>query len=718
MSLAITEDHRALAEVARSFLAQHGARAAARAQLEAESESLPGFWKELTGLGWLGLHLPEERGGEGYGLPELAVVLEALGEVVAPGPFLPTVLASALLDRSGAEPGLVADLVSGSKTAGVGFGGRLTHDAGKVSGEAGPVLGGAVADVLLLGAGNDVVAVRADAHGVTRTPTTDLDPTRRAPRVSLEGTPATVFAGARPLLVRLSRVLAAAEAAGVANACTAMAVAYAKEREQFGRTIGSFQAVKHLCADMLVEAETATAAAWDAARCDPAETSSDLAAAVAAARALPAAVACAQINIQVHGGIGFTWEHDAGIYLRRANALSALVGALGDAELEVAALSAAGAVRKYSIDLPPEAEQYRAEAATVAAEVKELPRDRQRARLAETGYFVPHWPRPWGRDADAAEQLVIEEEFAGLRLPSMGITAWNILTIVQAGTPEQAQRWAPAALAGDEEWCQLFSEPSAGSDAAAIRTKGVRTEGGWMVSGQKVWTSNARACRWGFATVRTDASGSKHQGVTMMAIDLERDGVDVRPLREITGDALFNEVFFDDVFVPDEDVVGEVGRGWAVARNVLGNERVLIGGGGGSGSSLQFEATHLLGLIDRYAPDDAGYLRRAGELIADQQCQRLLNLRQAARAVQGADPGPEGNITKLLIGRHTQRATELALKLAGPDAASSTGSGLDGLLARGYLLGRCLTIAGGTTEIVKNQIAERILKLPRDPLLK
>lgn len=282
MSLAITEDHRALAEVARSFLADRGGRAPARAQLEAESERLPDFWKELAGLGWLGLHLPEELGGEGYGLPELAVVVEALGEVVAPGPFLPTVLASALLHH--ADPGnvLLADLVSGARTAGIGFAGSLTVDGDTASGKAGAVLGGALADVLLLVTGQDVLVVTADADGVTRTATEDLDPTRRSPRVTLANAPATVLPGARPLLVRLARVLAAAEAAGIANACTAMAVAYAKEREQFGRTIGSFQAVKHLCADMLVEAETATAAAWDAARCDPGDAATDLAAAVAA----------------------------------------------------------------------------------------------------------------------------------------------------------------------------------------------------------------------------------------------------------------------------------------------------------------------------------------------------------------------------------------------------------------------------------------------------
>lgn len=714
MSLAITEDHRALTEVARSFLAKADARGAARALLDAEQETLPPFWSELKSLGWFGLHLPEERGGEGYGLPELAIVVEALASAVAPGPFLPTVLASAVLAIADAEPELVATLATGERTAGVGFGGSLRLDGSSVHGDAGPVLGAGLADVLLLPVGDDVVVVERSASGVSVKAGRDLDPTRRFPGVRLDGAPAVVLPGARPVLVRVARVLAAAEAAGIASACTEMAVAYAKEREQFGRTIGSFQAVKHLCADMLVEAEMATAAAWDAARCDPADPASELACAVAAARALPAAVENAQDNIQVHGGIGFTWEHDAGIYLRRANSLASLVGALGDVELEISALVAGGAVRRYSIDLPPEAEQYRAEAAAVAAEVAGLEPDRQRAKLAETGYFVPHWPKPWGRGADAAEQLVIEEEFADVKLPGMGITAWNVLTIIQAGTPEQAQRWVPAALAGEEQWCQLFSEPSAGSDAAAIKTKGVRTEGGWIVTGQKVWTSNARACRWGFATVRTDSSGPKHSGVTMMAIDLESQGVEVRPLREITGDALFNEVFLDEVFVPDDDVVGEVGQGWGVARTVLGNERVSIGGGSGSGESLLgFGAAQLVPLIERRAPGDTGHLRTAGGLIAEEQCQRLLNLRQAVRAVQGSGPGPEGNITKLVNGEHIQRVTEFALKVAGPAAITD-----DRTLTRAYLYGRCYTIAGGTTEIVRNQIAERILKLPRDPLLK
>jgi alkylation response protein AidB-like acyl-CoA dehydrogenase len=147
----------------------------------------------------------------------------------------------------------------------------------------------------------------------------------------------------------------------------------------------------------------------------------------------------------------------------------------------------------------------------------------------------------------------------------MGITEWVMLTIVETGTDDQRSRWVEPALRGQEAWCQLFSEPNAGSDAAAIRTSATRIDGGWRVTGQKVWTSNAHNCRWGLATVRTDPGAAKHRGVTMMAIDLHADGVTIRPLREMTGESLFNEVFFDEVLVPDCDVVGEVGQGWQVA---------------------------------------------------------------------------------------------------------------------------------------------------------
>jgi alkylation response protein AidB-like acyl-CoA dehydrogenase len=296
----------------------------------------------------------------------------------------------------------------------------------------------------------------------------------------------------------------------------------------------------------------------------------------------------------------------------------------------------------------------------------------------------------------------------------MGITGWVTLTIVQAGTDEQRARWVEPVLRGKEMWCQLFSEPYAGSDAAAVRTSAVKVDGGWRVTGQKVWTSAAQKCQWGLATVRTDPNGGKHAGVTMMAVDLRGKGVEVRPLREMTGEALFNEVFFDDVFVPDADVVGEVGQGWRVARATLGNERISIGGGTGSGS-IKLTADGLVALLDKASGSNGeSRLRRVGEVIAEVYTLRPLNIRIAARALAGAGPGPEANVTKLLKAESSQHLTELATELAGP--AFITGDASD--LVHDYLFARCLTIGGGTSEIMRNTIAERILGLPRDPLVK
>ncbi len=706
MPLAITDDHKALAEVARSFLT--GQRVAARGLLEQADEPLPAFWKELASLGWLGLAVPEEFGGEGAGLGELAVVLEELGRVVAPGPFLPTVLASAILVEAGSaelKASLLPGLVDGSKVGAVGL--AAVEENGRVTDDL--VLGGGLADVVLLVVGDDVVVVDA-ATTERQIPKAGLDPTRRSAKVSASATIGRI-AGAGAVARRLARVLGAAEAAGSAYACLDMAVAYAKERSQFGRTIGTFQAVKHHCANLLVDAELAVAAAWDAARAEPGTPEAELAAAIAAVRSVPNAVRAAEMNIQLHGGIGFTWEHDAQLYLRRAIVLAAYVARTGVAEHEVATLVGSGVRRSPDLDLPPEAEQYRAAVQAFVASLEGKDARSLRNAMAESGYLVPHWPAPWGRDASAAEQLVIEQEFAGIDTPSLGITAWNIQTIVQHGTPEQIEHWTGPALRGETEWCQLFSEPGAGSDAAAISTRGVRVDGGWRVTGQKVWTTRAHLSDWGFATVRTDSSGAKHAGITMMAIDLKTPGVDVRPLRQLSGDSMFNEVFFDDVFVPDECVVGEVGQGWRVARATLGNERVSIGGG--AAGVLPLRAWHLLPLAAA-SPDPQVAQRDVGALIADELTTRLMLLRQAARAVGGTEPGPEGNLSKLFSSEHGQRVAELGVRLAGAAAVM----GGNELVMRTYLYGRSMTIAGGTSEIARNQVAERLLGLPRDPLIK
>jgi 3-oxochol-4-en-24-oyl-CoA dehydrogenase len=296
-----------------------------------------------------------------------------------------------------------------------------------------------------------------------------------------------------------------------------------------------------------------------------------------------------------------------------------------------------------------------------------------------------------------------------------------ILTLIQHATPDQVKRWVPAALNQEVIWCQLFSEPGAGSDAAGIRTRGTRVRGdgevgggGWLVNGQKVWTSGAQLARYGFATVRTNPDAPKHQGITTMVIDMQAKGVSVRPLKMPTGNSDFNEVFFDDVFVPDDNVVGPVDGGWAVARATLGNESVSIGGGAGSAMTLPPDA--VIGPLDAHPERLPGGQARVGRLLASNQAMTALNLRGAHRAVAGGGPGPEGNITKLLLSENGHEAAAILAALAGPDLAFLDSPGaLAGTLV---LMNRSMSIAGGTSEIKRNQIAERILGLPRDPLIR
>ncbi|NVN51026.1 acyl-CoA dehydrogenase [Mycolicibacterium hippocampi] len=717
-ALAISDDHQDLAEAVSGQLTRLRTLATARASLEGGSSHPSEIWSAATELGWIGLAIGEDFGGSGFGLAELAVVLECQGRQLCPGPFLPSVSAAVVIDRCAPESvrtQLLPALATGETVGALGVSGSLSVSSDLVvTGESSAVLGAPDADVLVLAAGDDVVVVDVGAEGVTVTALEPLDTTRSTGSVALREVtvPADrVLRGAARNARTVFRILASAEAVGVSWAALEMAVEYAKVREQFGRTIGTFQAVKHHAANMLVDAEVATAATWDAARADDLD-SAWFPAAVAASHAIRAQVFNAQNNIQLHGGIGYTWEHDAHLYLRRARMLAALMADGADPLLDVVEGQRSGRALGASFTLPPESGEYRTQAGAAAAEVRALPADQQRDFLVESGYLVPHWPKPWGRGADVLEQLAIEEEFADIRRPDMGITGWVALTIAQAGTADQRERWVEPVLRGQVMWCQLFSEPGAGSDAAAVRTSAKKVDGGWRVTGQKVWTSLAHMCQWGLATVRTDFDAQKHAGVTMMAIDMKSEGVKVNPLRGITGDAHFNEVFFDDVFVPDSDVVGDVNKGWLVARATLGNERISIGGG--SGAIGGTTPDQLVELLDSSPATSDRYVRRAGEVIAEIHSLRLLNLRRATRAIAGAEPGPEGNVTKLLVAESGQHLTELAFELAGTAAVV----GQTPQLTLSYLGNRAMTIAGGTSEITRNTIAERILGLPRDPLLK
>ena len=734
MPIAITDTQRALAESIRNWAARAHPLELVRAG-EREPAAGGPVWRALADIGLFGIAVPEELGGAAASVADAAAAVEAAAAVLAPGPIPGTVLAAALLGRhpdEAAAKELAPALAAGAAQAAVALDpgaatARTLDDGGLVvDGEVGLVLGAHAGAHLLLGTrlddGQDRWFVLAPGTGgVTVETVTPMDLSRPLARVRLAAAtvPATaVIAGLRTqTVVDWTLTLATAEAAGVADWCVRTAADYAGVREQFGRKIGSFQAVKQLCADMLCRSEQAAALAWDAARAaddDPAQHG--FAAAAAAAAALEAAVDNAKDCIQVLGGIGFTWEHDAHFYLRRAVALKQLLGGGARWRRRVARLAVDGVRRRAEVD-PAEyagddataVAAERAEIAARAAAIAAAPEADRRAELAASGYLVPHWPRPYGLDASPLRQLAIDAELdrAGVARPNLVIGGWAAPTILEHGTPHQAQRFVWPTLRGEITWCQLFSEPGAGSDLAALRTKAERVPDGWQLTGQKVWTSLAHHADWAICLARTDATVAKHKGITYFLVDMRSPGIEIRPLREITGDVRFNEVFLTDVFVPDECVVGEVNGGWRLARTTLANERVAMSGSSSLGEALEaLVAVVRSGRGGETGPDELG------RLVVEAAGCAALDLRAVVRSLGGQDPGPESSVRKLIGVHHRQAVAELAQEMLGADGA--VGDDTVGSVQYEFLLSRCLSIAGGTTQVLRNVAAERLLGLPRE----
>ena len=737
MAIGIGDDHEELRRTVRRWVETRCPPAVPRALLDAGEESLPAFWDELAGQGWLGIHVAEEYGGQGFGLMELAVVVEELARATVPGPVLSTMLAAAVLAGS-SEPAdgkeLLPRLVDGSLPAAVALPGSGSL-AAEVGDDGSLTLSGTLRPVLAAGSGARLVVVPArlpagpgaeswcaielDAGGVGVEPLASLDLTRRVVAIVVDGAvvvPERRFGGVTTRLVReRALALAAAECAGGSRWCLETATQHAKDRRQFGRPIGQFQAVKHRLADMLVSVEQVTALSWDAARAaDDAEADqTGLSAVLAGAVALDGYVEAAKGCVQVLGGMGFTWEHDAHIHLRRALSLRQLLGGSAALRLEASRAALGGSRRTLAAELPAEAEAVRDEIRAMVAEVAAASGGAEKRRLmVHHGLMAPHWPVPYGRGAGPVEQLVIDEELAaaGVFRPSIAVGAWALPTIIAHGTVEQQERFVGPTLEGRIGWCQLFSEPGAGSDLAALSTRATRDGGGFVLNGQKVWTSMAQKADWGICLARTDPEAAKHEGITYFLVDMKSSGIEVRPLREITGAEMFNEVFFTDVFVPDDCVVGDVNGGWRLARTTLANERVSMS----SGATFGFGIERILGALEGGGDaSDSVVLDEIGGLLAEAQSIALLGARTTLRSVSGVEPGPEASVRKLLGAEHEQRVQELGLVLLGAEGASTEGDGAQ--WSHGFLSTRCLTIAGGTSEVQRNVIGERILGLPRDP---
>ena len=384
-------------------------------------------------------------------------------------------------------------------------------------------------------------------------------------------------------------------------------------------------------------------------------------------------------------------------------------------------------MRDVSVPLPGDDDPFRADVRTWLAE---HPRPSSET-LARAGLVAPHWPRPWGRDATPVEQLIVDDELrrAGVRRPNNPIgIGWAGPTILMAGTQQQKDDYLFNILSGAKFWCQLFSEPESGSDLASLRTHAVRDGDEWVVNGQKIWTSGAQVASYGILLARTDTNADKHHGITYFICPMDAAGIEVRPIKEMTGGATFNEVFFTNVRIPAGNVVGDVNDGWRLARVTLANERVSLSTGGalwGMGPS----ATDVIDACRAHRKSgamlDAVTRDEVTRLYIEHGILELVRMRTLAQRLAGREPGPEASVRKVLADEHGQRVMETGRRLVGAAGMLATATGAatpaefapfaDAGWTRGYLFARALTIGGGTGEVQRNILAERVLGLPRDP---
>ena len=712
MALGLTEDQRALAESLTDWASGAATTDLVRSAEHDGAGAFGDLWAELTKLGVASIAVPEQLGGAGGSFLDLACALEACAAALVPGPLLTTALAATLLCEQTDRPGVrdvLGGIVEGTCTVAVALSpADLAVEDGRVT-----------AHVVLGTVPGHTPPVRL-VRPVVRRQRARLRCERRARKVGRPLAPRRVRATGRRTTLggAFAGRRAGARARGHARRCggcgrRAMGAAHGCRLRQGARAVREadrvVQAVKHLCAQMLEVSECATAVAWDAAAAyDDGDDQLIFAAAVAGAVALDAAVGNAQDCIQVLGGVGFTWEHDAHLYLRRAMTNRQLLGGSDGWRLALADAALTGARRSAHVDLGAEGDRTRAQVRAQLAEVAALDGHERRVALAEAGLLAPHWPRPFGLGAGPLDQVVIDEEIraAGVTRPDLAIGAWAAPTILEHGTDDQRDRFVAPTLRGEVTWCQLFSEPGAGSDLASLRTKAERVEGGWRLTGQKVWTSLAQQADWAICLARTNPDVPQHQGISYFLLDMSSAGIDIRPLREMTGEALFNEVFLDGVLVPDDCVVGEVDGGWKLARTTLANERVAM-----SGSSLGVSLERALQAVSEQAEVGQALRLRLGTAVAEATTLRTLGLRSTLRSLAGQGPGPESSVQKLVGVRQRQDSAELALTILGEGAV--LGDAAAQAAWHEALTTRCLSIAGGTTQVLRNVAAERILGLPR-----
>jgi alkylation response protein AidB-like acyl-CoA dehydrogenase len=775
MSFEITDEQLSLRLAVNDLL---DVRSNARASYDGGTPLDRDLWAGLANMGVLALSAPGSIGGPDGSFMDEVLTAECLGASAAAVPVVGIALLGHLLGTIGGTPAkaILAEALSGervvlaavSASLGLDLSFMAASDGGSwsISGQIDDLLEGAGADAYLLPATVEGelawFLVNVGDPGVEANDQPSLDQGQRLGRLVCRQATAT-YVGSCPDGDRTeysrALVLLAAQAVGAAGRALDISVAYAKDRRQFGQPIGRFQAIKHTLAEMLIDVENARSATYNAAwALDEARDDRELAVTMAKAVATENAVRVIHHAIQVHGGIGYTWEHDLHLLLRRAKTASVVLGSpdthfdvlgaqLFEGKIKRSANGKRGVSSKDTaalssvIDAAGDRAFLDEFSEWLDANLPEgwgtpnfrLPRDPSERRaflvelqrsMAEGNWVGIHWPKEFGgRDATLAQQITYHAELVRRGIPPFpghrGITIVGP-SLIRHGTPDQQRRFIDRIRRGDDLWAGGFSEPGAGSDLASLRTRGVIEGDSVRVNGQKVWTSSAQWCNWIYTLVRTNPDAPKHQGISVVLIPLDSPGITVRPIRQITGSAEFNEIFFDDVVVPVGNILGPVDGGWAVNRTTLSHEHFTLFIGAQARHARSVDS-----LIDGVLRRGEGESRlpslrvrnRLARQWAISQLLLINGLRNVARVQAGGEPGPEGSIMKV-FGQESEKALfELAFDLVGPRAVLDRGAENApdrGKWLFGYLSSRAATIGGGTSEIHLNKIGENVLGLPRD----
>jgi alkylation response protein AidB-like acyl-CoA dehydrogenase len=706
------------------------------------------LWAQVAEQGWIAAPLPEAVGGFDLGWHVAGDLARLCGRHTASVPLIPGLVGATALAAAGLD-GLATEVATGQHIVALALGEEGSDLPacvdGKLNGKVPHAAFGAVADILLLavrsGEAISLACVELGDVGVTREPTRIIDNGRAGARLTFAGANATILGDAKQVdQARLkAATLTAFEQIGGAEQCLELACNYARERKAFGQPIGAFQAIKHKLADFYAAIEMARGCA--SAALDDVEAGSARLSTTAPAARLAATDAyefAAVETIQVFGAIGVTWEAPAHHHYTRSRVLAVELGArLGWRDALVSALVnargdlAIGGAAADDSDLG----QYRARARQWLAEnapaheivpgssVEErLALGRQwQALKAENGYSSITLPRQYGGGGGTdLERIAFSEEELQYDLPTVfyGVSLnMTVPTFAIYASDEAKAELLPPAISGEQIWCQLFSEPAAGSDLAGLRLTARRDGEGWRLNGQKVWTSWAQFSEWGYIATRTDPGVVKHKGLTCFYLNMKSPGIEVRPIRRIGGDQEINEVFFDDVYVPDSQRLGEVNGGFKVILTTLMIERYALNdpfaGGPKLGQFISLARTCRSG--GRPAIEDGEVRRVIADCYAEWLGQESIHTKAMAIMASGAEPGPEGSIRKLLAAKSRQRLATVALELQGLSGLALDAQGNErNDFTHSWLDAPQLRIAGGTDDILRNTIAEKILGLPQD----